>query len=299
MAENTHIGWCDSTANFWWGCVKVSPLCDHCYADTLDHRYGESHWGPGARRRFIKGVWADLDRWEKKAAESGERPRVFVMSMGDFFERLPDGHPDRQEMIDARARACFRMANIWTHLDFLVLTKRVPNVRDMVPGDWLATGLGKGWPSNVRIGVSVGTQREAHRDVPRLLELGVPNFLSMEPLLEAVDLRRACRDAFVRQFGSCPCGRPECGGAIGVGKLDWVIVGGESGPGARLMDPAWARDVLENCLAHDVPAFFKQTGTRLARMWGLPGKGDAPALLPERLRVQQFPARKEPSRAHA
>ena len=265
MAENTEISWATHTASFWHGCVKVGPQCDHCYAETLDKRFGESHWGAGGRRRFIKNVWGSLGKWEKKAQATGVRPRVFVMSMGDFFESLPDTHPDSMQMGTTRIDAMACMAEAWKHLDFLVLTKRISNVAKMVPDYWLT---GK-WPANIRMGISVGTQKDADRDIPRLLALPCPNFLSMEPLLERVSLSKI-PDTRPNPLGA---GKPwyfqplsrKSGIAYAEGKgIDWVITGGESGPQARPSHPDWFRSLRDECKAAGVPFHFKQWGEWLS-----------------------------------
>lgn len=74
MAENSKIEWTTHTANLWHGCVKVSPLCDNCYADALDRRYGPSHFGIDADRRFIKSVWSDVPKWN--AASDPNNPAL-------------------------------------------------------------------------------------------------------------------------------------------------------------------------------------------------------------------------------
>jgi len=298
MAAETKIEWTSTihpdgtktpgaTANFWWGCVKVSALCDHCYAETLDKRYGGSNWELDGRRRFIKSVWNDLPKWNDLAQRTGQRKRVFVMSMGDFFEDLPKGHPDREEMQAARIKAIHLMDTTWTSLDFLVLTKRISNVAKMVPARW-TQGL---WPRNVRLGISVGTQKDAGRDIPRLLEIDCPNFLSMEPLLERVDLTRIPM--------TFPYHAPALTNVLSVGpfgagryirRIDWVITGGESGPHARPSHPDWFRFLRDQCAAADVPFHFKQGGAVLAKEWACSDKkGGITEELPVDLRIRQFP----------
>lgn len=251
MGADSKISWTDHTANFWWGCVKVSALCDHCYADTLDRRYGESHFGLENRRRFIKSVWNDVPKWNEQAKRAGTRAKVFVMSMGDFFELLPDSHPDSMPMGNARIEA-MQLMEFCTDLNFLVLTKRISNVRKLVDPRWL-----EDWPSHVRLGVSVGTQKDADRDIPRLLELPCPNFLSMEPLLESVDISWALEEYEVGETEPDANGNT-CG--IYTKAVDWVITGGESGPHARLSHPDWFRLLRDQCQQSDTPFHFKQWG---------------------------------------
>src|SRR5688572_457301 len=101
MGANSAIEWTDNTFNPWWGCQRVSPGCEHCYAETFDRRVhgrGNEHWGPSADRRFFGDKhWAEPRKWNREAEESGVRQRVFCASMADVFE-------DRRDLDDQRAR---------------------------------------------------------------------------------------------------------------------------------------------------------------------------------------------------
>lgn len=238
MAKDTRIEWADHTANLVFGCTKVrnNPLCDNCYAATFARRLGNDVWGDDKPRRVVKSVWENLDKWQQAAAEAGERKRVFTMSMGDIFERgrpLVDHNGRHVGGSTAELRdRLFRNINrdMYDNLDFLMLTKRPQNIMRMVPKAWHAD-----WPGNVWVGTSVGDQANVERNIPSLLAVAAPvRFLSMEPLLESVDVSKHLRG------------------------LSWVIVGGESGHGARPMLPAWAVDVKRQCAAARVPFFFKQ-----------------------------------------
>ncbi len=236
MAENSKIEWCDNTFNPWIGCTNVSPACDHCYAEALDHRWGHDSWGAGKpRRRTSEANWKKPLTWDRKAARLGIRPRVFCASLADVFDTEVD--PIWRENL-------FTMIDLTPHLDWLLLTKR-----PKVAAEYFS---GEPTPPNVWIGATVESQKMAQARIPHLMEINAPvRFLSMEPLLEPVQLR--------------------------VGELpDWIIVGGESGPHARTMNPDWARELRELCASWDVPFFFKQM-TR---------KGPIPA----DLMVREFPA---------
>lgn len=246
MAEKTEISWTDSTANFWWGCFKVSPGCKNCYAETLSHRFGKNIWGPVATtdRELKENIWKELPKWNAKAKADGVRRRVFVQSMSDFFENHP-------QVLSVRQRALELMLNCdW--LDFQVLTKRPENILRMTP-KWFQDD----WPENVWLGTSVENQEMANKRIPELMEVPAKvRFLSMEPLLGNVDLTIGL------------------GGADGTGlggyglrsAIDWVIVGGESGHYARPINPDWVRAIRDQCQAAGVPFFFKQ--------WGEWGPGD-------------------------
>jgi protein gp37 len=242
MAEQTGIEWTDHTANFWWGCMKVSPGCAHCYAETLSKRYGRDIWGPAAttERWRTKGPWRDILRWDDKAGADGVRRRVFVQSMSDFFEE----HPQLDEW---RAEACAILAGL-KHLDVQLLTKRPENVRRMVPAAWL-----RAWPAHIWMGTSIENQEQADKRISELLRIPANvRFLSAEPLLGPVDLAAAgalwadLNGHIIRNV-------------ISHG-INWVIAGGESGPKARPMHPTWVRSLRDQCQAAGVPFFYKQIG---------------------------------------
>ena len=124
MAENSNIEWCDHTFNPWIGCQKVSPGCDHCYAEAMmDKRYGRVQWGPhGERVRTSQNNWNMPLRWAKKA--NGHRPRVFCASLADWLDnRAPrEWRSDLGRVIEATPE-----------LDWLLLTKRPENYEKLAP----------------------------------------------------------------------------------------------------------------------------------------------------------------------
>ena len=260
MAENTKIEWATHTFNPWEGCQKVGPGCDHCYAETRNARFGGGtarNWGPGApRRRTSTANWRKPLAWDLEAAGTGVRPRVFCASLADVFDNA----------VDPEWRAdLFKLIRSTPNLDWLLPTKRVGNVRDMLPEGWTDEPEGY-WP-NVWIGATIVNQAEADRDIPKVLALPVARrFLSMEPLLGPVDLRR-CRVGTGQGEGPW-AGRTvnlNVNALIGAPSLkwrpiDWVIVGGESGAGARPMDPAWVESLHEQCATAGTAFLFKQWG---------------------------------------
>lgn len=230
MAETSAIEWCDATVNFWWGCTKVSPGCDHCYAETWNAFRGTGEWGAGAPRRYIKGARDLLRRINRGSFQHthNRRPRVFMQSMSDLFDNEVDDNIRHEALLEAQHAA---MCNI------IFLTKRGANVAKMVPSHWLDN-----WPQHIGLMFSVVNQREADRDVARLIDLkqrlGLPWIgLSLEPLLGRIRPTREWLD-----------------------HLDWVIVGGESGPNARPMHPEWVDDIMNACIKANVPFLFKQWG---------------------------------------
>ncbi len=227
MAANSDIEWTEHTFNPWWGCTKVSPACDNCYAEAWARRLGHSVWGAKSPRRFLSDdYWHQPLRWNRAALGSGRRARVFCASMADVFEWGHGLSPLRQRL--------WRLIEDTPSLDWLLLTKRPHLVARLTP--WARTG----WPENVWVGTTVETQRLALKRLPFLLDIPCRfRFVSCEPLLEQVDL------------------------TSWISGLHWVIAGGESGGGARPMHPNWVRAVRDQCIDARVAFHFKQWGSWL------------------------------------
>lgn len=248
MAQASKIEWTDHTFNPWTGCTKISPGCDGCYAEAWSKRAGTKvgKWGPGAPRvRTTPQNWSQPLRWNAQAgafmAQHGRRQRVFCASLADVFDN---------EVNQAWRADLFALIQATPALDWLLLTKRIGNMQSMLPGCVIGGEL----PSNVWLGATIVNQTEADRDIPKLLAVPARvRFLSMEPLLGSVDLN------YTRQ--RIQAQRSQLARAInGETWIDWVIVGGESGPGARPMHPDWARSLRDQCHAAAVPFLFKQWG---------------------------------------
>jgi len=264
MAETTLISWVKRTWSPWTGCAKVSPACDGCYAAFLmDTRHGRAEWGGpgegvGTRSRMSADYWKKPISWDRAAAKAGVRDSVFP-SLCDPFDNHPDVAPWRAEWADVIRRT--------PNVDWLLLTKRVGNaekmLRDMFP---------EGVPPNVWLGVTVVTQAEADRDIPKAVRtknaLGLSVlFLSLEPLIEPVDL--AWPTTLWPHGPAMCCGARECGcmgqptDAPLLYGVDWVITGGETDQGtfrARPSNPQWFRDVRDTCEQFRVAYHHKQNG---------------------------------------
>lgn len=267
--ENSRIEWTDHTFNPWIGCTKVSDGCKHCYAETLmDKRYGKVEWGPqGQRIRTSAANWRKPLKWNREAAAAGKRARVFCASLADVFEDKPD-----QPEMDKWRVELFQLIQDTPSLDWMLLTKRPENVMEMVKA------AGAEWYyelPNVWIGTSVENQEQADKRIPALLTIpAAVRFLSMEPLLGAVSLDNG-ETSWLTCNGNCTdesedvCQSFEYTDKCFHG-IDWVIVGGESGPNARPMYPAWALNIRDQCQAAGVPFFFKQWGEWLPTedVWG-------------------------------
>lgn len=263
MAENSAIEWTDHTFNPWIGCTKVSPGCDHCYAERdMAGRLKVVQWGPhSARVRTKPANWRKPLAWNSKHeqffAEHGRRQRVFCSSLADVFDNA---------VADEWRNDLANLIQDTPHLDWLLLTKRIGNAGAMLRAMFL-----DGVPDNVWLGATIVNQAEADRDIPKLLRTEASvHFLSMEPLLGPVDLTTAACKPCPTSGGNLSmdpttgayecCSRCDFTGIGDEWGIDWVIVGGESGPGARPMHPDWARSLRDQCAAVGVPFLFKQWG---------------------------------------
>lgn len=237
MAAETNIEWCDSTLNAWIGCDRISPGCDGCYAAvSTPARTMGIVWGPKEPRHRTKPATRHaLTLYEGRQAafhrQHGRPRRVFVSSLSDVFDNAAP-----QQWRDELWRDC----EASPHVDKLVLTKRVGNVRRMVPPAWLVPGV---WPPAVWLGITVVNREEMLRDAPKLAELQVPvKFWSYEPALGPL--------------GEIPAGLMP----------SWGIAGGESdqaGHQARPAHPDWFREMREQFAGADRPWLFKQWGSWL------------------------------------
>lgn len=257
MSQLTAIEWTDHTFNIAWGCFKVSPGCAHCYADTLSRRYGHDVWGPPKtteRRTFGAKHWTEPRRWNKAAEKAGVRRRVFCCSMCDVFE----DHP----IIDAERAKLWPLIRETPWLDWQLLTKRPERIAANLPADW-----GEGYP-NVWLGTSVESQEYAYRVEYLKFIPAVVRFVSAEPLLAPFVL----------------------GGQAW--EVDWVIVGGESGPNARPMDEAWVRSLRDECADAGTAFFLKQLG-------GFPDKRGHDAATLDGQRYTEMPVASLPRDPHA
>ncbi len=240
MGQNSKIEWTHHTFNPWWGCVRVSDGCKHCYAETFAKRFGVE-WGVNTPRKMASDKYMRQPiKWNKDAQAAGERRRVFCASMADLFE-------DRDDLIVQRARV-FELIELTPWLDWLLLTKRPENMIGMSPLSWRYA-----WPRNAWAMTTVENQREANRRIPELMNVpSVVRGLSCEPMLEYIVLAEAAqvgREVIPDQFSW-----------IKSRGINWVICGGESGHGARIMSKHWARHLRDQCVDHGVPFHFKQWG---------------------------------------
>lgn len=320
MSALSSIEWTDRTWNPVRGCSVVSPGCVNCYAMKFAHRFSglgkpyegltkQTKAGPQwtGKVRLVDEALTEPLRWKKPA-------RVFVNSMSDLFhENVPDEFIDR----------VFAVMSLAQRHTFQVLTKRPERMRSYLGASsregtvngaiWSALGTRLGsrirhggrwrarWPlPNVWLGVSVEDQPNYDKRIGDLLRTpAAVRFLSCEPLLGPIDLR----------FGGSSL--PDYSAHDPLPAVDWVIAGGESGPGARPCRVQWLRDVVRQCFAAKVPVFVKQLGANIegdpkpqerrdpvtgARVLAVMQviqvnhpKGGDPVEWPEDLRVREFP----------
>ena len=238
MSLYTKIEWAHHTANLWHGCTQVHEGCQNCYAKNQSHHYRWDIWGNNKPRRLIKYGWQYLGMFQKEAASRNNIHRVFVGSMKDIFEHPMPLIADKNGSLlnvttgDLRQQLFQKISEgIYPNLDFLLLTKRPSNINKYIPEAWKLNP-----PENVMFGTSPVNQATANILIRQIAKVNGRRFLSVEPQLDRLTLMPWLR----------------------TGVLDWVIVGGESGPKKRIYNTDWARQLRDECKATNVPFFFKQ-----------------------------------------
>jgi len=234
MASGTAIEWTDATWNPTTGCRKVSPGCDHCYAATLAKRLkamGNPRYQKDGPDGLGFGLTLHRDKIEEPLGWAAPR-RVFVNSMSDLF------HPAVSE---AFLRDVYSVMARCPQHQFQVLTKRPARMAQFVPR--VLDRLRLQVPQNVWLGTSIESNEYLDRAMWLRKTPAKVRFLSLEPLL-----------------GPLP--------DLDLAEIDWVIVGGESGPRHRPMDPRWVREIRDRCREAGVRFFFKQWGGRTPKAGG-------------------------------
>lgn len=302
---DTSIEWCrrpraDGTLmpgysfNGWWGCEKVSPACKECYAEAFSHRLGLDLWNGHTRRFFGDAHWAEPLKWNRKAAKHGEQHLVFAYSMADYAETPNDR--ELRARLDAERLKLWRLIDQTPSLIWLLLTKRPENTMELVPPSWR-----DGFPPNVWALTTTENQEELDRRAPHLLEIpAVVHGVSAEPLLGRVDFTEYLHDstclyggapAYRVRGGVCSCSEPR------EARLDWLIVGGESGRRPRDFVINDARSIVQQGHLAGAAVLVKQLGDKpveregggLVRLRVGKAKGGDLADFPPDLRVRQWP----------
>jgi protein gp37 len=250
VGEKTNIAWTTSTFNPWIGCTKVSPGCNNCYAESLNHRWGDDNWGKGKPRRITADAnWKKPLQWNREASGGGERYMVFCGSLCDVMDdEAPEGARER----------LWDLINRTPNLTWQLLTKRPQRYSRYLPAEF------KFW--NVWLGASAENQANYNLRWPilaaqRIRYAGlIPVFISYEPALGPLKIANNKLDE---------------------GVPDWLICGGESGTHRRPMEQSWAEDVKFECKENGVAFFMKQLSART------PEQGAQ--LIPAHLLLRQFP----------
>ena len=241
--------------NFWRlvdGCTPISPGCEHCWSAKYTHRFdGEimADWLTRSDQKFNGKIRLRHDHLDLPLRK--KKPRVWFILNDLFHKQVPTQFIDRALEI---------MAATPQHI-YLLLTKRANLIEEKiygtkVPGHSIRELGGGDYIPNVWLGVTVCNQEEADRKILDLTKIpGFKKFLSIEPMLGPIDIslyfRQRCNSK--RFCGSCDIG-------VGHEAIQWVVLGGESGPGARPMNPEWVRSVRDQCQEAGVPFYFKQWG---------------------------------------
>ncbi|MBK8810669.1 MAG: DUF5131 family protein [Acidobacteria bacterium] len=279
MGFNSKIEWTRHTWNPFQGCRKISEGCKNCYMYADKRRYGQD---PATVVRSKNATFRKPLVWHKEITR--ETPLadrlVFTASWSDWFIEENDAH---------RADA-WEIIRQTPGLVYQILTKRADRIAECLPDDW-----GDGYP-NVWLGVSVENQKAADERIPHLLETPAAiRFLSCEPLLEGIDLAKALPGRLNVHWTGHADENPRSEWGI-----DWVIVGGESGPNARPCHVEWIRSIVSQCRNAGVPAFVKQLGSNCysdlsddgnesyTRRVQVSGKGGNPSYWPYDLRVREL-----------
>lgn len=247
MGKTTGISWTDATWNPWQGCTKVSQGCKNCYMFRDKKRYGQD---PNTVVRSKPATFNAPLKWDLP-----ERSRIFVCSWSDFF------HEDADAWRDEAYQIIYKLPQY----DFLIPTKRIERFEKCLP--YFTDPDPIKFPDNVWLGVSVENQKMADKRIPILAKIPASvRWISAEPLLEPINILGNLLDGWHK---ACP-------------KINWVVVGGESGSGCRTMNTEWARYLVNDCKAAGTPVFVKQLG-------GWPDTRSKLEDLPEDLRIREFP----------
>jgi protein gp37 len=231
--QHSNISWTDHTFNGWIGCSKVSPGCANCYAERQARKLEAAQntgklWGERANRHVTRADnWKTPLAWDRKARENKSCELVFCSSMADVFDSHPVAaatRPRLWKLIDStRCRDPLEGGLHW-----LLLTKRVESIAEMLPANW-----GNGW-EGVWLGVTIEGPEQAWRaNVLRRLPASV-RFISYEPAIGPL------------------------AGTVDLKGIHWLVAGGESGTTRRPDDINWYRDIRDQCNASGTSFFFKQ-----------------------------------------
>lgn len=306
--ENSKIAWTDHTVSLWHGCYEVNKACDNCYAKSMSNRFhsGEnSLWQQQGPRMYIKSAMSDLMRYQARAAKEGVVYRIFINSMSDLFEKSMPVVDFKHQPMKLSDFVCkdieyfpllnkdnvletthlrfqfFELVRQCPNLFFILLTKRPSNIIKYVPSSWITFP-----PTNVIYMTSCPDQESFNTLVPQLLKVPGKHGVSLEPLIDAIDLSDVAmpHPHLGNGYHNPLTGANDLAEAyIKYWKLHWVIVGGESGHHARPLLLNWVFDIQKQCEAAGVPYFLKQDSEANNKDYR---NIDT---FPEHMRVRKFP----------
>lgn len=266
MGETSNILWTDATFNPWIGCAKISPGCDHCYAERWAARFPQyaGCW-EGRHVTMSDAYWTKPLAWNRRCEREGRRMRVMCGSLCDVME-----HNQSADLTPMRRRLG-ELILATPYLDYLLTTKRPENAGEFSSAAWPGADR---WPANAHLVLTAENQALFDTRAPVALRLpAASHILSLEPLLGPVDVRPYLGVVHADQIGAdeVPDDFPAI--VMGGGSIhppmysspwrdgfSWVIVGGETGPNARPLNPQWARDVRDQCAAAGIHFMLKPWG---------------------------------------
>ena len=236
---STKIEWTDETWNPIVGCSKISPGCNHCYAEIMARRLScMSLQSPKYSMVIYEGKWSGNTFMDETALEkpfSWKKPRkIFVCSMGDLFHESVSFNWVLEVMY---------VINKYPQHIFQILTKRAERMHEFFT-DWVPNPfmLQYGDLPNLWIGVTAENQEQANKRIPALLDIpAAKRFISIEPMIGSISLDP-------QHLMDIP------------DAIDQIILGGETGPGARPMHPDWVTQIRDQCIKSNTPFFFKSWG---------------------------------------
>lgn len=261
----TKIEWADEVWNPVIGCTKCSPGCMNCYAERFAARLwrmGRGDYGSvlGIEDYKWNGEILCRKSFLDKPLHWHKPRRIFVCSMSDLFHPKVNG-AFRGDVFDVIRKT--------PQHTYLILTKRAERMAKVA--NILIRAHGEKYFRHVQWGTSISTQLEADKNIPFLLQIqgGAVRWLNIEPMLEGIDLEPHTHhsDCNYNRGGTCDCE----GGCDNVSpgenwleNISGVVVGGETGPGAKPMHPDWPRNIRDQCVATNTPFYFKQWGEWLS-----------------------------------
>lgn len=259
MSSNSKIEWTEATWNPIIGCSKCSPGCLNCYAERMAHRLGQIKATPQYAGLTACGMWTGETRFNREVSSPWrwKKPRrIFVCSMGDLFHESLEHH---------QIHAVLDIMHHAPQHTYILLTKRPARMKEVLASYPLPSASCKNW----WFGATVCNQEEADEKIPVLLSIpAAVRWVSVEPMLGPIDLSRYLgfqHEDELEIENVMP--QPDPWAALGmpmhdpwIRGLDWVVCGGETGPGARPMDPTWARSLRDQCHRAGTPFFFKKLG---------------------------------------